>query len=846
MDVAVAPPHGPLVRKSPATPNAYVNVCIIDLDVGGKVTPHCDITVAQSTTTTPIPTVSEESVVVDLPPRDCVLSFRFWDAPSGRELGSFHASSRQLPQAGQVIEKWVPIHAHGVEVNLANVPVAARGSRARILLKYVGAETARQESLVEKTFAAQDFLILALQSLNKELDEDRVPKRKEPPTRAPAPKAKQKPVREPSVTSVQAAAEAKSVRLTASEQRLLQAQKAQQRRKEELDDLAFQKSEPYRNLIMVLEEKLKASRDAEDALRLAKEHWDQSEAARKELQLKLQAANEDFSNQIKQTLSLHSNLNVEKEKVQQRCEDLQTELTSTKERLGEMERRAMQAEHEAQDVNARLVAAKHLEVELRDTKARLAAECEAREELESKVQEMADSFEARSEADQQAHASLVTERQELAARLLDAHETLKRQRDLTQDAASGREQQLVRIVQLEQQVVQLDGVRQQLADAKALASRLESQLEVRSDQFDEFKKSFEAQLARESEVQQRLLREKASTQERCRQLERDVTEKVEATRGHTRAMAALQAQVAELEERVRLASDLESVTAKGAATVQAQAELRESLTEQLSLQGSRFELELAEVTQAREREQAESARLREEVSSLNKELESARLSYQQLSGEDLPQAKLEVLTLRQRFDDRDALERELANARQECSDHKDQREEVTRALKALTERYEQQLREWEDARADREDELEMRNFEISRLQSRIMELTTEYKPVKGDQVDQLLAHLVNTFHPPVPFMRLSSGVYLFGSRKVIAKVNGVDKLVFRVGGGYHTFEEFLDLYRDEEQDKLRNYDSGLHTEVSGVSRLSQSPSVRSHPSVQDGRGRVRSAASSVH
>ena len=32
-------------------------------------------------------------------------------------------------------------------------------------------------------------------------------------------------------------------------------------------------------------------------------------------------------------------------------------------------------------------------------------------------------------------------------------------------------------------------------------------------------------------------------------------------------------------------------------------------------------------------------------------------------------------------------------------------------------RYEQQLCEWEDARADREDELEMRNFEISRLQS---------------------------------------------------------------------------------------------------------------------------------
>ena len=40
-------------------------------------------------------------------------------------------------------------------------------------------------------------------------------------------------------------------------------------------------------------------------------------------------------------------------------------------------------------------------------------------------------------------------------------------------------------------------------------------------------------------------------------------------------------------------------------------------------------------------------------------------------------AREKVLTLRQRFDDRDALERELANARQECSDHKDQREEAT-------------------------------------------------------------------------------------------------------------------------------------------------------------------------
>lgn len=125
---------------------------------------------------------------------------------------------------------------------------------------------------------------------------------------------------------------------------------------------------------------------------------------------------------------------------------------------------------------------------------------------------------------------------------------------------------------------------------------------------------------------------------------------------------------------------------------------------------------------------------------------------------------------------------------------------MTRALRALTDKYEQQLREWEEVKGSREDELELRNFEITRLMSRIQELTTNYAPVKGDLTDQLLAHYVNTYHPQVPFLRLNAGVYLFGSRKVLVKVHGKDRLVFRVGGGFHTFEEFLELYMAEEED----------------------------------------------
>jgi TfoX/Sxy family transcriptional regulator of competence genes len=48
---------------------------------------------------------------------------------------------------------------------------------------------------------------------------------------------------------------------------------------------------------------------------------------------------------------------------------------------------------------------------------------------------------------------------------------------------------------------------------------------------------------------------------------------------------------------------------------------------------------------------------------------------------------------------------------------------------------------------------------------------------------------------PVPIKRLGNGYYLFGSKKIFAKImNG--KLVIRVGGGFMVIEEFIAAYAD--------------------------------------------------
>lgn len=49
----------------------------------------------------------------------------------------------------------------------------------------------------------------------------------------------------------------------------------------------------------------------------------------------------------------------------------------------------------------------------------------------------------------------------------------------------------------------------------------------------------------------------------------------------------------------------------------------------------------------------------------------------------------------------------------------------------------------------------------------------------------------------MPIKKLSDGYYLFGTKKIYAKVlNG--RLIIRVGGGFVVIEEFIKQYADKE------------------------------------------------
>ena len=65
-----------------------------------------------------------------------------------------------------------------------------------------------------------------------------------------------------------------------------------------------------------------------------------------------------------------------------------------------------------------------------------------------------------------------------------------------------------------------------------------------------------------------------------------------------------------------------------------------------------------------------------------------------------------------------------------------------------------------------------------------------YKAMKGDVVDNMVAEYFNETNCPVPLERMGNGYYMFGTKKIFAKIiNG--KLVIRVGGGYMGIDEFI-------------------------------------------------------
>lgn len=73
---------------------------------------------------------------------------------------------------------------------------------------------------------------------------------------------------------------------------------------------------------------------------------------------------------------------------------------------------------------------------------------------------------------------------------------------------------------------------------------------------------------------------------------------------------------------------------------------------------------------------------------------------------------------------------------------------------------------------------------------------------KGDKIDKMLAHYVNTHNIYIPIRRLEEKIYFFGTKKVtIVIINGA--LAIRVGGGYMDIEEYVSKHALSECNILK-------------------------------------------
>jgi hypothetical protein len=115
--------------------------------------------------------------------------------------------------------------------------------------------------------------------------------------------------------------------------------------------------------------------------------------------------------------------------------------------------------------------------------------------------------------------------------------------------------------------------------------------------------------------------------------------------------------------------------------------------------------------------------------------------------------------------------------------------------------------------------LESKNIEFGALKealSEIKEKNPVYVPLEGDFLDQALAEYLNKRDSVVPvcFKRESYGVYFFGSKKIMIKVER-DKIIVRTGGGLLPIEQFIDMYLVSEIDKqLRQGDENGFKNIS--------------------------------
>lgn len=106
---------------------------------------------------------------------------------------------------------------------------------------------------------------------------------------------------------------------------------------------------------------------------------------------------------------------------------------------------------------------------------------------------------------------------------------------------------------------------------------------------------------------------------------------------------------------------------------------------------------------------------------------------------------------------------------------------------------------------DTEVEIEMLKSYITDLKGKV----SIYVPFKDDSIDMKIAEFINNYPErnklKVMMMRVSPGVYDFGTRRVVVRIEK-NRIQIRVGGGFMGIEQFLEQHTSTELQKLEKRD----------------------------------------
>lgn len=250
------------------------------------------------------------------------------------------------------------------------------------------------------------------------------------------------------------------------------------------------------------------------------------------------------------------------------------------------------------------------------------------------------------------------------------------------------------------------------------------------------------------------------------------------------------------------------------------------------------------MTEKMERQRAEDDKIKQQLNVTINELRQRILVLEaqvlELNG------RLEVLIdIKSQFDIQIRANRECQQQRDELRHELESAEEMIQELEAKFVASRQEalaiLKELRNREALCSDYLE----QITNLQNYIIDLKSRiavYIPVKNDKIDKKIAEYINNYPErqklKIMFMRESEGVYQFGSKRVMVKIDN-DKINIRVGGGFLSIDEFLDQYTPEELQKLERRDPMTKfNQKTMVSKSLQGHMVRDNsPSSPNKRGR---------